>query len=189
MNLTDQEVLIQTAIMHAQFEIIHPFCDGNGRTGRILIPLYLWRKQRLSAPMFYISEFLDENRDKYVESLHAIWDAQDWELWILFFLEAIVIQAQRNAEKADQVVNLYHVMQSRMAALTKSPHAMLVLDTLFSNPIFKTPEFIKLTGIDPKSAHRLIARLKSEGILITAQKHAGRSPEVLIFDELYQLVR
>ena len=101
MNLADQEVLIQTAIMHAQFEIIHPFSDGNGRTGRILIPLFLWCKERISSPMFYISEYFDENRDQYVENLRRISDAKDWEHWILFFLEAITVQAKRNSEKGD----------------------------------------------------------------------------------------
>lgn len=189
MNLADQEVLIQTAIMHAQFEIIHPFCDGNGRTGRILIPLYLWYKQRISSPMFYISEYFDENRDQYVENLRKISDANDWEHWILFFLEAISIQAKRNSEKANQVLALYRVMRARIAEITKSPHAMQVLDALFTLPIFKTPDLIKLSGIDPKSAHRIIAKFKSENILTTIQKHTGRSAEVLLFDDLYQLVR
>jgi Fic family protein len=189
LHLNDQEVLIQTAIMHAQFEIIHPFLDGNGRTGRILIPLYLWYKQRLSAPMFYISEYLEEHRDQYMANLKEITDTQNWEQWLLFFLDAITTQAQRNADKAIQVWNLYHEMQLKITTLSKSPHAMRVLDTLFALPIFRTPELIKVAGIDAKSAHRLIALLKREGLLNTLKEHAGRSPEVLSFAALYQLVR
>ncbi len=189
LNRIDQEVLIQAAIMHAQFEIIHPFCDGNGRTGRILIPLLLWCKKRISSPMFYISEYFDENRDLYIENLGKLSEEKDWERWVLFFLDAISTQARRNSEKANQVLSLYHSMRRKIVEITKSPHAMKVMDALFTAPIFRTPEFIRLSGIEPKSAHRIIAKLKAENILSTVQEHAGRSPEILVFDDLYQLVR
>lgn len=189
MNRTDQEVLIQTAIMHAQFEIIHPFGDGNGRTGRILIPLYLWSKGRISSPMFYISEYFDENRDQYLENLRKISDTKDWEHWILFFLEAILIQAKRNSEKANQVFSLYNTIRSKIVNITKSPHAMKVLDSLFITPIMRPPDFIKLSGLEPKSVYRIIAKLKNEKVLTTIQKHSGGSPEVLVFEDLYNLVR
>jgi len=189
MDLADQEVLIQTAIMHAQFEIIHPFCDGNGRTGRILIPLFLWSKGRISSPMFYISEYFDENRDQYVENLRKISDSKDWEHWILFFLEAISIQAKRNSEKANQVLNLYNSMRGRIAKLTKSPKAGQVLDALFITPVIRTSNFIELTGLKPSTAHRIIALLKEEKILSPIVQPSGRTPEVLVFDDLFKLIR
>jgi Fic family protein len=189
MNLSDQEVLIQTAIMHAQFEIIHPFCDGNGRTGRILIPLFLWSKGRISSPMFYISEYFDENRDQYVENLKKISAAKDWDHWILFFLEAISIQAKRNSEKASQVLNLYHSMRERISELTKSPKASQVLDALFITPVIRTPDFIDLTGLKLSTAHRIIALLKAEKILSPIGKPSGRTSEVLVFDDLFNLIR
>lgn len=189
MNRTDQEVLVQTAIMHAQFEIIHPFCDGNGRTGRILIPLFLWCKDLISAPMFYISEYFDENRDLYIENLRRITRDHDWESWILFFLDAIAIQAKRNNDKASQVLNLYKDMRNRIVNLTKSPHAMKVLDSIFTTPIMRTSDFIKSSGLEPNSAHRIISRLKSEKILVTIQKHSGRTAEILVFEQLYQIIR
>jgi Fic family protein len=189
MNLVDQEVLIQTAIMHAQFEIIHPFNDGNGRTGRILIPLYLWCKQRISSPMFYISEYFDENRDQYVENLRRISAAKDWEGWILFFLEAISIQAKRNSEKANQVLNLYNLMRGRIAEITKSPKAPQILDVLFRTPVFRTPSFIELSGLKPSTAHRIIALLKKEKLLSPIVQPSGRTSEVLVFDDLFQLIR
>jgi Fic family protein len=189
MNLVDQEVLIQTAIMHAQFEIIHPFSDGNGRTGRILIPLFLLCKGRISSPMFYISEFFDENRDLYVENLRKITAEKDWEDWILFFLDAIAIQAKRNSEKASQVLSLYHSMRGRITELTKSPKAGQVLDGLFMTPIIQTTSFIKNTGLKPQTAHRIISLLKEERILSTIVKPMGRTPEVLVFDDLFDLIR
>lgn len=189
MNRSDQEVLVQTAIMHAQFEIIHPFYDGNGRTGRILIPLFLWCKDLVSAPMFYISEYFDENRDLYIENLRRITNDHDWERWILFFLEAVSIQAKRNNEKASQVLNLHKEMRHHILVLTKSPYAMKVLDLLFMAPIIKTADFIKDSGLEPKSVHRIISKLKNEKILVTIQKHAGRTSEILVFDRLYQIIR
>lgn len=189
MNLSDQEFLVQAAIMHAQFEIIHPFCDGNGRTGRILIPLFLWRKGLISAPMFYISEFFDEYRDQYVDNLRRITNENDWERWILFFLQAVEIQAKRNNEKATQVLQLYKEMRDRIVDLTKSPYALKVLDSLFTAPIMKTADFIKFSGLEPKSAHRIISKLKDEKVLVTIQKHSGRTSEILVFDHLYQIIR
>jgi len=189
LSRTDQEVLIQTAIMHAQFEIIHPFSDGNGRTGRILIPIFLWWKNRISAPMFYISEYFDENRDQYVECLRRISDSRDWETWLLFFLEAISTQAKRNSEKANQVLGLYSSTRSRISAITKSPKANQVLDALFMTPIIRSSDFGRLAGLQPPTAHRIIALLKEEKILSTVARPAGRTPEVLMFDALFELVR
>jgi Fic family protein len=188
MNLKNQEVLVQTAIMHAQFEIIHPFCDGNGRTGRILIPLFLWRKKLISAPMFYISEYFDENRDEYIENLRRITSENNWESWIQFFLEAVQTQAKRNNEKATQVLDLYKEMSGRIVDITKSPNSIKVLDTLFTLPIFKTSDFIKIANLEANSVRRILSKLKREKILLTVQKHTGRTSEILVFDELYKII-
>jgi len=189
MNLVDQEVLIQASIVHAQFEIIHPFSDGNGRTGRILIPLFLWRKRRISSPTFYISEYFDENRDEYVDRLRAITEKKDWEHWIRFFLKAVSVQAQRNAEKAGQVVDLYNEMREKIPTLTKSPYAIKVVDTLFVSPVMKRSDFIRLCGLESKSLYRIITRLKEEKILRTIQEYSGRSSEILQFEDLYRIIR
>lgn len=184
----DPEVLIQAAIMHAQFEIIHPFMDGNGRTGRILIPLFLWHKKCLTAPMFYISEYFDEFRDDYVENLLSISQKNNWEGWVSFFLDAVIIQAKRNAEKATQILSLYTEMKEQVAAILKSSFGIRILDALFSLPIFRSSDFMQASGVNHQTAFRTITRLKKEGILSTIQKPAGRSPEVLRFDRLYSLL-
>lgn len=189
MNLADQDVLIQTAIMHAQFEIIHPFYDGNGRTGRILIPLFLWKKKWISSPMFYISEYFDEQRDEYMNCLRLLSTRKNWERWLIFFLDAITIQAKRNSRKAGQVVNLFNETRDRISRLTKSPHANKVLDALFVAPIMHTTNFIKLTGVPSQTAHRILTLLKKEKILETIVEPSGRTPEVLVFKELYKLIK
>jgi Fic family protein len=184
----DQEVLIQTAIMHAQFELIHPFMDGNGRTGRILIPLFLWRKNRLESPMFYVSEYFDEHRDDYVCNLSAISQQGNWEEWVWFFLDAVTVQARRNAEKAGQVLSLYGEMKERITKISNSPNAIRVLDSIFSMPIFRSSDFVEISGLNPQTAFRILTRLKDEGILTTLKKPAGRSPEVFLFGDLYRLL-
>jgi Fic family protein len=182
------EVLIQTAIMHAQFEIIHPFMDGNGRTGRILIPLFLWQKKRLKSPMFYISEYFDEHREEYIGNLLSISQNNDWEKWINFFLDAVVIQAERNAQKANQVLTLYNEMKELVATKSNSPFAIKVLDTLFRMPLFRSSDFKQISGMNSQTTFRIISKFKQEGILSTIKKSAGRSPEVLRFDRLYKLL-
>ena len=84
-QMDDDDVLIQSDIIHAQFEMIHPFLDGNGRIGRLLIPLFLFYKKRLTRPMFYLSEYLEENRDEYYTKLRGISLSADWNVWIEFF--------------------------------------------------------------------------------------------------------
>ena len=184
----EPEVLIQTAIMHAQFEIIHPFMDGNGRTGRILIPLFLWHKKRLTSPNFYISEYFDEYRDAYIGGLSSISQENDWEGWVSFFLDAVNVQAQRNADKAIQVLSLYGEMKDRIARIINSPSGIKILDALFSSPIFRTSDFAKVSELIPQTAFRAIKKLKKEGILSTIQKPSGSSPEVFRFDKLYLLL-
>lgn len=182
------EPLIQTAILHAQFEIIHPFMDGNGRTGRILVPLFLWYKKRLTSPMFYISEYLDEYRDDYVGNLLLISQNNDWQRWIHFFLDAIEVQAQRNAEKAGQVLDLYAQMKDLVTTISNSPYGIKVLDTLFRMPVFRSSDFRKMAELNPQTTHRIIARFKQEGILVTIKEPSGRSPEILRFEKLYDLI-
>lgn len=182
------EPLIQTAILHAQFEIIHPFLDGNGRTGRILIPLFLWHKKRLTAPMFYISEYLDENRDAYIQNLRFISQNNDWERWTNYFLDAIHVQANRNAQKALQVLRLYEEMKELVVKITKSPYGIRVLDNLFRMPILSSTDFGKLAELNPQTTYRMISRFKQEGILTTLREPSGRLPEILLFEKLYHLI-
>lgn len=81
----DIDFLLQTAVVHAQFELLHPFKDGNGRIGRILIPLFLYQKKKLSQPMFYLSSYLEANREEYYVRLQNISREGDWNGWIAFF--------------------------------------------------------------------------------------------------------
>ena len=103
----EQSALVQAAVIHAQFEKIHPFKDGNGRIGRMLIPLFLYYKNVMSRPVLYVSEFLEENREEYYYKLNKIDEEDGWIEWILFFLRAVETQSNKNIEKIKKLQNLY----------------------------------------------------------------------------------
>lgn len=184
----EKDRLVQLAIVHAQFEIIHPFLDGNGRLGRILIPLFLYEKQVLHSPMFYISEYLESNRDEYYVKLRAITEEKKWDDWIEFFLKAIVEQAKVNSNKAKTILDLYNTKKMRITEITHSQYSIKILDTLFRNPIFNTSGFVKLSGIPLATAKRTLARLKEKKIISTLKEGAGSKGEVYIFDKLLQII-
>ena len=188
MQLDDQDPILQTAIMHAQFELIHPFLDGNGRTGRILIPLFLWHKKNIKAPVFYISEYLETNRDRYYGCLRSISRDGDWEGWVRFFLQAVTTQAEDNALKANQVLSLYQQMKSRITAITNSAHAIQILDTMFANPIINSTTFIRHSSLNSQTGRRIVNKMKEEQILSTLQPSAGSRPEILVFTDLMEIL-
>ncbi len=184
----EKDRLVQLAIIHAQFEIIHPFMDGNGRLGRILIPLFLYEKKVLHSPMFYISEYLEANRDEYYSRLLAVSKEKNWDNWIEFFLKAIVTQAKANSIKAKSILGLYEKKKTRITEITRSQYAIKILDTIFANPIFNTTDFIKHSRIPKPSAMRLLRILHREGILSTLKEGSGRRAEVMVFNRLIAIV-
>lgn len=185
----EKDRLVQLAIIHAQFEVIHPFLDGNGRLGRILIPLFLYEKKVLQSPMFYISEYLETHRDEYYEHLRNISEKQDWDSWVEFFLKAIVEQAKANSIKAKAILELYNKKKHKLTELTHSQYVIKVLDTIFARPLFSTTDFIKSSHIPKESASRLLRLLKKEHILTTVHKGKGRRAEVLAFNKLLNIVQ
>ena len=104
---TDIDPIIQVAVMHAQFEMIHPFVDGNGRMGRLLISLFLTEKGLLSKPCFYMSAYLQEHREEYYAALGEISQTGRWELWICFFITAIRERSQANIASLQEMTALY----------------------------------------------------------------------------------
>ena len=136
----DIDFLLQTAVIHAQFELIHPFKDGNGRIGRILIPLFLFYKKKLSQPMFYLSEYLESHRDEYYQRLRNISEEQDWNGWIAFFLQAITHQAKENGMRVHAIMGLHENMKNKIHEITHSQYSLYLLDAIFYQPIFKTSD-------------------------------------------------
>lgn len=183
----EKDRLVQLAIIHAQFEILHPFLDGNGRIGRILIPLFLFEKKILNTPMFYISAYFESNRDEYYNKLKDITDNKNWESWIIFFLKGVIEQSEKNIDKAKSILQLYEKMKEKMINVTHSQYSIKVLDYLFDMPIFSSTEFIKKSKIPRASAKRILNLLDQSGTLNILVKGAGRKPTIFVFKELIDI--
>ncbi|MCK4299124.1 MAG: Fic family protein [Planctomycetes bacterium] len=183
----ERDRLVQLAIIHAQFELIHPFMDGNGRVGRILIPLWLYDKRVLSSPMFYLSAYLQAHQDTYFDRLQGISEKGDWHSWICFFLDAIRQQAKENSSKAQSILALYDRMKTEIARSVRSQYAIAALDAIFAYPVVSVQLFVATSGIPMGTARRIIRKLEKEGILQSLRKGSGRRPAVLTFPELITL--
>ncbi|MBI5235665.1 MAG: Fic family protein [Deltaproteobacteria bacterium] len=182
--------LVQLAIVHAQFEIIHPFNDGNGRLGRILVPIFLYEKKLLSRPMFYLSGYFEEHRDEYISRLRAIGKEDDaWDQWIRFFLKAIDEQSHANADKAQSIMALYKGLKARVIELTHSRYAVPILDQMFERPIFTSAQLVFSSDAKPGRATitNFFRPLIKAGILDVAMEGSGRRPRILVLSELMDI--
>ena len=192
LDLDDSDFLLQTAVVHAQFELIHPFLDGNGRIGRILIPLFLFQKRALSQPMFYLSEYLEAHRDEYYQRLKAISVDQDWNGWIAFFLRAIIEQSQGNSARVRQIMNLYGEMKSKVQDVTHSQYSVFLLDAIFNKPVFTTSgyadELESQHNVHSQTTLSLLRKLKKYNIIRELRSGTGRRAAVLCFPALVNLV-
>lgn len=186
-NNKEKDFIVQTAIMHAQFEIIHPFIDGNGRVGRILVPIFLSANKLLSLPTFYISEYLEANREQYYNTLNEITKNDDWQSWIDFFLKAVIQQAIINTEKARNINTLYEEMKKKITNITHSQYQIAALDTIFCNPIFTKPSFIRDSKIPKPSARRIIDILENENIIEIYEKSSGRKAAKYVYSNLLDI--
>jgi Fic family protein len=179
--------LVQLSVVHAEFEALHPFLDGNGRLGRMIVPLFLWQKGLICKPMFYISSFLEEHRSEYYDKLLAISRDGDWTGWCMFFLQALKTQAEENLEKTTRLLELYNSLKLSMAKITRSPHAMHALDWIFSVPIFKAQDFSTHSRIPIASARRILSDFRQEGIIKNLSEAAGQKARVFVFSRLLNI--
>ncbi len=179
--------LIQLAIIHAEFEALHPFLDGNGRLGRMLVPLFMYQSEMISSPMFYISAYLEAHRDEYYQRLLAVSRDNDWSGWCAFFLKAIRQQANENQQKARDILTLYEQMKTRFVELTHSQYAILALDWIFERPIFKSSDFVRSGNIPKPTAQRILNILKSENILKEIRPGRGRRAATFAYSELLNI--
>ncbi len=191
LDFDDADFLLQVAVAHAQFELLHPFKDGNGRIGRLLIPLFLFQKKALSQPMFYLSEYLEAHRDEYYQRLNNISQEGDWNGWIAFFLKAITVQAKQNSARVKAIMALYDDMKQHIHEITHSQYSVYLLDALFSKPIFKTSDLASQLerdfGISKRTVPALLKQLKDAEVLIELRPSSGRKPAVLCFAQLLNL--
>lgn len=189
MNDEAMPVLLRTALAHAEFEALHPFEDGNGRLGRMLITLMLWQGGTIAAPHFYVSRYLEDHKDEYLDRLRAVSAQGDWDGWCQFFFRAVEAQAIANLAAAQDIQALYGNMKERFATLLSSKYAIAALDYLFSNPIFSNSRFTREAGIPPQTAARFSRVLLGEGLLQVVREASGQRSAVYRFEPLMEKVR
>jgi Fic family protein len=179
--------LVQLSILHAEFEALHPFLDGNGRLGRMFVPLFLYKIGLIQSPMFYISAYLEENRDEYYARLLSVSRDNNWTDWCAFFLKTIKIQADNNQQKAQSILNLYEAKKKQIIELTRSLYAIHSLDFIFERPIFQSSAFVGCGNIPKPTATRILAVLRDNGILKTLKEGGGRRAAIYAFRDLLNI--
>lgn len=181
--------LVQLALIHVEFGALHPFKDGNGLLGRMIIPLFLKQRGLLSAPSFDMSGYLEGWREEYVERMRDVSRSGSWTDWCVFFLKDLIEQAQQNQERATQIIALNARMQQEVAERTHLQFAGRTVEFIFTIPVFRASDFIKNAGISSDSARRLL-NLLLEGdnpILKTVRTGSGRKPSILAFTALLNI--
>lgn len=182
-----ENLLIKTAIIHAYFELIHPFEDGNGRVGRILIPILLKKYNILSTPYFYISYYFSINRTKYINALEKISKENDWQTWINFFITAIEQQTIVLTNTLRRLKEIRRKTEEEISDL-KTQFCIPILNFLFKQIKFKTTDFIEKTGIKASTARSLLKSLEDKKILEVEERGTGQSPSIYRFKDLYKMV-
>lgn len=188
-NESGMRPLIRTAIAHVEFEALHPFEDGNGRIGRMLITLMLWKLGILHQPNFFVSGYFEAHKDEYVERMRLVSASKDWTGWIVFFLQAMHAQATVNIQTANSIFSLHSAMRERFREVLNSQFHDQALDFVFTSPVFRNDRFVERSGIPPSSARALSRRLVEAGLLRTLESSSGRRAALYAFDPLLGLLK
>ncbi|GAJ02590.1 unnamed protein product, partial [marine sediment metagenome] len=170
-------VLIDSAMIHYQFETIHPFLDGNGRLGRLLITFYLYWKNALHRPLLYLSYFFKRNRQEYYDRLQMVRETGNYEQWVAFFLKGVVETADSAMETAKKILELQSNHRSLLwKKKISSPIAVGMLESLFHKPYVSVNDVAKEFNISFQSASTLVSQFEKTGILeeITGRKRDKR---------------
>jgi len=158
--------LVKAALIHSQFEMIHPFLDGNGRVGRLLIAFYLAANDILHKPTLYLSKFIKQNQQTYYECLSNIHSKGDYETWIKFFLTGVIETAQEAVEIARSITAIREEDLKKINAMGRtSENALVIYEGLFDKPTISIEEATKKLDISVATSGRLLERLCEEGIL------------------------
>ncbi len=182
-----ENILVKAGIVHYQFEAVHPFDDGNGRIGRLLIPLILCQQNTLTNPILYISGYFDKNREAYLSALHDVDKTGKYEPWLKFYLKSIKEQLKETQKLIDDVYAL-HDQTKKMFELTKSPYFLPFLDFLFQSPYFTIPAAREKIGAASRiTLINLIEMFKSKGLIVEVNLRHQRA-KVYSFDPLIKLL-
>lgn len=154
--------LIQCALIHEQFEAIHPFLDGNGRIGRLLITLFLIQRGRLSQPLLYLSAYIEARRQEYYDLLQRVRTHGDWNAWILFFLSGVTETAQQALRQTGLLMDLRERYHHQLRDHAK---AAGLIDQLFVNPYVTVARAAEVLGVSNPTARKAVELLEQAGVL------------------------
>ncbi len=159
--------LVQVGLAHAQFETIHPFLDGNGRLGRLLITFLLTEKGLLSRPVLYLSHYFKRHRSEYYERLQAVRDAGDWEGWLAFFLRGVAEVSREATQTAAAIPKMREDYRARITEYLgrAAANGQRVMDRLFDHPIVTVATVREWLGLTAAGANQIVARLEGIGLL------------------------
>lgn len=157
--------LVQCAMMHYQFEAIHPFLDGNGRVGRLLITFFLCERGHLPQPLLYLSAFFERHRDDYYARLLEVSRSGDWRGWVQFFLRGLAIQASDAVTNSQRILALQQRYREQLQKRKASPTALAITDELFLNPFVSATRLAKRLGVSFPTVQAAIDRLVEDGLL------------------------
>lgn len=164
-HFDEVDLLVQAALIHCQFEMIHPFKDGNGRIGRLLIPLFLYYREMLPVPTFYMSAYFEKDRTMYLEKLSAVSQKNDYATWIKYFLEGVIQQAEINTLKAKALLDRYNVFKDICISGMSSKYAIPLLDEIFQRPAFKAKQIQKVIPGSKGTLYNMLDEFVARGIL------------------------
>ena len=185
---TEPDVLIRIGVAHYQFEAIHPFMDGNGRIGRLIIPLFLCQEGTLQTPVLFISHHFEEHKIEYQRLLHAVDTNQEWVPWLKFFLIATEVQAKRTTIMAKEIQASYERLKYDVVNKIRSRHAIAVLDAIFKRPIITAANIRETIKASSKgTTYNLIEKFVEAGVL-REYEGPGRG-NVYVFSELLKILR
>jgi Fic family protein len=174
--------LIDLALVHYQFETIHPFSDGNGRIGRMLTTLMAVQFDLLDLPVLYVSNALESKKDEYIDLLFAVSARSEWENWIVFFLDAITESCAETITTIDRLIALHADYRKKAPTIGRSANLVEVIDQLFNTPVLTIPKVQKQLGVTHRAALLMVEKLAAAGILREIQGHHPRlftAPEII----------
>ncbi len=165
---TDLPFLIQLAMIHYQFEAIHPFADGNGRIGRLMLSLLMCDKGYLPQPMLYLSAYFEKHRDEYMDRLLRVSQVGDWENWIAFFLDAVAEEATEATRRSQDLQDLQQSFRDNLQTRRSSALTLRLVDLLFEAPVITMRAVRERLEVTARTAQLQINRLIDAGILVEA---------------------
>ncbi|MCX2681772.1 Fic family protein [Galbibacter sp. EGI 63066] len=180
--------LLKIALIHYQFETIHPFLDGNGRVGRLMITLYLVEKRILKKPILYLSDFFERNRTLYYDNLMRVRENNDIEQWFKFFLVGVIETAKNSISTFDSILKLKEEVEVKLKELgSRSNNAQTIVNNLYQRPMIDAQRAKDLTNLSMPSVYKLIDELEKLGII--QEITGGKRGKLYLFRDYIKLFK